>query len=362
MESKMLQSGIEEVISIKEKIIELNECVERKNQLDIKEKQLEKSISKKESSISDEISKTLKARRSQIESSFNEQMTAIMAKVSNVQAIKEKTKKKKVLQRMDVETADLRVEEKELSEKIHSLLKKEKISKLVNNRLFYALYFPKSFQDLAYIVLSLIVAFFLVPFAIYFAFFAQQDMIYLALSYVISILVFGGLYLFIGKTKYKHVDTFSDVVSIRKQKTQNIREQKLIKKNIRKDKDESLYNLESYEKEIEHFQSTLDELTEKKRVALSQFDEQTTQDIKAMITKNHADELNSLKEDYQLTYEENKLNLAKLNQLRTIVSTEYESVLGKENLTLEKLNQIEQALSLRHATTIEEAIVLIHQK
>lgn len=362
MESKVLLGGIEEVTQIKEKVIELNACIEKKNLLDSKEKQLEKSISKKESLISDEIFKTLKIRRNQIESSFNEQISAISNKIADVQAIKEKTKKKKVLQRMDAETAQLRVEEKELSEEIKSLLKREKISSLLNNRLFYALYFPGSLQDLAYIVFSLVIAFFVIPFAIYFAFFSEQNMIYLALSYIISILVFGGLYLFVGKIRYKHVDVFGDVVSLRKQKFMKIREQNQIRRSIRKDKDESSYNLDSYEKEIEHYQSTLAQLAEKKKEALVQFDEQTMQEIKATITNSHADELSALKDEYQTTYEDNKANLARLNYLKSIIATEYESVLGKENLTLEKLNQIEQALKLNHASTISEAITLINQK
>jgi len=95
MESNILKGGLQEIATIKESVIELNDCTEQKKALEMKEKQLERSIAKKEKDIEDEIKKVTHQRREQLEASFDEQINNVKAKLKNVESKREKAKKKR---------------------------------------------------------------------------------------------------------------------------------------------------------------------------------------------------------------------------------------------------------------------------
>lgn len=359
MEQNILQGGLQEVTTIKESVIELNECIQQKNILEMNEKQLEDSIEKKEKDIEDEIKKVTRQRRDQVESSFDEQINHVKVKLKSVESKREKAKKKAVMERIDMETADFRSEDEELYLAGKSVFKQENIPFLYNNRLFFALYFPSGMGDFGIILLTLAIAFFAVPFGIYHLLFEGEGTLYLALSYVMVILVFGGLYLVIGKTKYKHLEALNRVRAMRKNIQESKKRQRKIKQEIKKDKDESHYGLGEFDKEIETYKETINEMLEEQKKALLEFDQGTAEEIKQQITEANQEALDSLKIEYQDIYQKGKENLEKLNRISTTLSTKYESVLGKEFLTLPKLELMEEAISDGDAENIGEAMTLI---
>jgi len=355
MEKSILEGGIEEIEEIKEQVVELNKCKQRKVELDTKEKEAEKKIAKKEKAIEDEIKRVTRQRREQLEATFDEQLENLNEKMKTAESNKEKAKKKAVAQRINEETADVRSEEEELQIAGRSVFKQENIPLLYNNRLFFALYFPSGVGDLGLILLTLALAFFVVPFGIYTLFFDGMGTLYLGLIYILTILVFGGIYLIVNKKKYKHLDALNRVREMRKKIRESKKKQRNIKRRIEKDEDESSYDLEAFDQEIEGYRKNINELYEKKKAALLEFDNETAKEIRRQITEAEEEELNALKEEYQKIYDEGKENVERLNELSVKLSTEYEGVLGREVLEVEKLDLMAQAIREGRAENIGEA-------
>ncbi|NBG88176.1 hypothetical protein [Isachenkonia alkalipeptolytica] len=362
MDKRILEGGIEEVEGIKEQLTELNNCRERENELEVKEKEAQQNLTQKENAVESEIKSVTRQRREELESTFDKQLESVQGKLKKVEANKEKAKKKAMSQRIHEETADLRKEEEELSLAGRAVFKEKNIPLMYNNRWFFALYFPSGLGDIGIVILTLALAFFAVPFGIYNIFFEGMGTLYLGMSYVIAILVFGGLYLIISKTKYKHLDALKRVKEIRKQIRENQKEQRKIKRQIEKDEDENPYDLKEFDREIEEYKKSIQELTEKKKKALQEFDEETAQEIQRQIKETHEEELKALKEAYQRIYDERKDNLEKLNNLSVKVSTEYESILGKEVLTVEKLDKMAETIREGKAENIKEAKEVLNQE
>ncbi|MEN1760331.1 hypothetical protein [Anoxynatronum sibiricum] len=359
MESSVLKGGIQEIAVIKENVAELDNCIEQNALLRDREIQMEKSISKKENAIEDEIKKVTRQRKTQLEAAFDEQIDTVSVKLKNVESNKEKAKKKAIMQRIDMETADFRSEDEELHLAGKSVFKQEKIPFLYNNRLFFALYFPSGIGDAGIILLTLVIAFFAIPFGLYYAFFEGMGMLYLALSYMGVILVFGGIYLTVGKTKYKHLEALHRVRAMRRSIQESKKRQRKIKRQIMKDKDESHYELGDFDQEIENYKQAVNELMEQKIKALREFDNATAEEIKQQIIATNEETLQSLKTEYQEVYDQGKENLEKLNRLSVKISTEYEGVIGKEFLTLPKLELMEEAINAGNASNIAEAMTYI---
>lgn len=362
MEKSVLEGGIEEIEKIKEQVEELNKAKELEKELELKEKEAQQNLTQKENAVESEINSVTRQRREQLEATFDEQLKNIRGKLKTVEANKDKAKKKAMSQRIEEETEDLRSEEEELHITGRSVFKDENIPKMFNNRLFFALYFPSNPGDIGIVLLTLALAFFLVPFGIHTLFFDGMGTLYLALSYIVAILVFGGLYLLVGKTKYKHLEALKRVKEIRKQIRENQKEQRKIKRQIEKDEDENPYNLKEFDREIDEYKKTIAEITEQKKNALQEFDQDRAKEIQRQIQQTHEEELKSLKEAYQEVYNQRKENLDKLNNQSVKLSTEYESILGKEALTLEKLDKMKEKIREEKAENIGEAMELLKQE
>lgn len=362
MGSDLLKGGIAELGAVKLKVIELNGFGMQKKALDAEERELQKGIGKKENEISDEIAKTTRQRRSQVEAAADEQIGAVREKLKKVQSDKEKVKKQAVSQRIDTETAGHRNEAQELNLGGKSIFKQEKIPLLYNNRLFFALFFPGDILDIGIILLSFAVAFFVIPFGVYYLLFNGMNALFLALCYIVAIVVFGGAYLILGKTKCRHQEALDRVRRMRKGIRDSKRKQRQISRQIKKDKDEGSYGLADFDREIESLQRSADELLKQKEKALSDFDTVTAGSIKDQITAGYEAELSGMKAGYRQVFEKNRENLDLLNNAALYISAEYEGYLGKENLSVEKIEKMEEIINSGSAATIEEAIALMSKK
>lgn len=362
MGKNILMGGAKELDEIKKELIELSNATKQKEDLETLEKELEKSIAKKEKEIEDEITRVTQQRRAQIESTIDVQINKVNEVLKKVQSQKDKAKKKAVIKRIDQETADYRSEEEELDLGGKSIFKQENIPFLYNNRLFFALFFPSGLGDLGIIIVSIAIVFFIIPLAAYNLIFDSTNVLYLALCYVVTIILFGGAYLVLGKMKCKHNEALNRVKEIRKLIQKNKSKQRQIKQQIVKDKDETNYGLEDFDSEIETLERSKIELLEQKRSALAEFDATTSEVIQNQIISNHESALNEQKSEYQKVYNQNRENLSHVSNLAVHISTKYEGLIGKEFLTIEKIEQLEQLIVSGNAKTIGEALAEYTQK
>ena len=177
--------------------------------------------------------------------------------------------------------------------------------------------------------------------------------------YIFIIIVFGGLYLLISKSKYKHIDALKRVREIRIKLHESKRAQKRVEKRIKNDNDESQYGLDEYNSEMRELEKEIDKLTEQKKSALAVFEGTTRNNIKDEITNRTQKELEDLKSEYSSNHIKNKQNETQLVSLSTKVADEYEAYLGKDFMSVEKIAQLEELLLTHKAKTIANAMALL---
>lgn len=360
MENAILHAGIEELNTIKEHVLELIGYQERNAELLKEESRLDKLIFGKEQDMNDEIETTLKKRKAELMSAYENQLGTLNARNKKVKAKKEKDKGAKVTERIEEETAELRDANKELALEMKAKLKSDKTPAFCNSTLFYSFFMPKSLKEIAIFILGLLIVFLAIPFGIYLPFFAKKfGEIALAVIYIVMILIVGSVYLAINnKVKEKHLDTIRAVRGLRKQYLRNKKEIRDIQRGIQKDEDESSYGLEQYDDELAEINAEIQRITEEEKDALSTFETVTTSQIKAEIKGRFEEELTSLKEKQKETDTEQKNAEEKIKELSLMLSKQYEAYLGKEMLTVQKLDKLISHIKNGEAANIGEALML----
>jgi len=364
MDNAILHGGIEELNTIKESVLELNGYQERNAELEKEEARLEKLIEGKEKELNDEIDTTIKKRRSELESSYENQLATLNTRNKKIKAKKEKDKGIKVTERIAEETSELRDKNTELALEMKTKLKAGKTPKICNTTLFYALFMPRTPMEFLVFILSLLLVFFAIPFGIYFLFFAKKTgELALAIIYVVIILLVGSIYLFINnKVKETHLETIRAVREVRKQYIKNRRTIKRIQKGIKNDADESIYGLERYDDELAEVETEIRRIMEEEKQELNTFETVTSGKIKAEIKNRYEEELTSLRKKYKETSDEQKKMEDKVKDYSLMMSTQYETYLGKEVLTVQKLDKLIARIKAGEASDIGEAIALEKNK
>ena len=364
MDNAILHGGIEDLYIIKEHVLELTGYQERNAELMKEEARLEKLVATKEKDLNDEVETTLKKRKSELVSSYEEQLATLNARNKKVKAKKEKDKGAKVSERIADETAELREKNKELVLEIKTKLKAEKTPAICNTTLFYACFMPKTLTEILLFILGMLIIFMAVPFGIYMPLFKEKfGEIALAVIYVILILLVGSAYLAINnKVKEKHLDTIRAVRGLRNQYRNNLKSIKEIQKGIRNDSDESTYGLEQYDDELREIEAEIQRVTEEEKEALNTFETSTASKIKEEIKGRYEGELTSLKEKAKAAGAEQKEMEEKVKEFSLMMSKQYESYLGKDMLTVQKLDKLISRIKKGEAADIGEALALENGK
>lgn len=364
MDNAILHGGIEDLYIIKEHVLELTGYQERNAELIKEEARLEKLIAAKEKDLNDEVENTLKKRKSELVSTYAEQLATLSARNKKVKAKKEKDKGAKVSERIAEETAELREKNKELALEIKTKMKAEKTPAICNTTLFYACFMPKTLAEVLLFILGMLIVFMAIPFGIYLPLFAEKfGEIALAIIYVVMILLVGSVYLAINnKVKEKHLDTIRAVRGLRNQQRRNTKNMKEIQKGIQNDSDESAYGLEQYDDELNEINAEIQRITEEEKEALSTFETTTAPQIKEEIKGRFEQELTSLKEKSKEACAEQKAMEEKVKEFSLMMSKQYESYLGKDMLTVQKLDKLISRIKKGEAADIGEALALENGK
>jgi hypothetical protein len=356
-DSNLLTGGIEQLNEIKECLLERYGYQSNNDTLLLEEEMLEKSIADLEQTMKDEIQKTAKKRRLEIEGTFDQQEDKFQTRMKRIKEKRERSKNAKVSQRIDTETSSLRQENSQLKLEAKTLFRQKHISSFCNTKLYYALYSPACFTDILFILTTILITLLLVPCGIYFLLLPEEKILYLILTYVLTVLVFGGLYLILGNnTKDKYFTELQKVKGIRGQLRANKRKIAVIRKNIRKDKDESSYGLQDFDTELAKLEQERAEVAAQKKEALTTFDNTTVLIIASEIEANYSNKLATQREEYEKVKSATSKAEEKIKALTLKIASDYEPFLGKELMTLKQVDTLINILQAGNAANISEAV------
>jgi len=340
----------------KRELSEYHELGNETNQLKSEREKLDGQLAQLIKQRDESISQTCKKRRSEIDKTYDSELSKGSERLRKAQNKRDKAKSQGVRERIADETAELRGDNKNIESSIRSSFKSEGVPGFCNTKLYYALYFPKSFGDVLIIILCFAIAFFLIPFAIYKLCF-DTNTLALIIIYILDVLLFGGLYVGISRaTVVQHHDVLVSGQNARMTIETNKKKIAHITKSIQNDTNESYYDLAVYDDEIAHIKQQLADVTMQKNEAINTFENVTKNIITDEITNNAKgaiDETSAKLESTTAAYNDaEQRRKAKALEL----SNNYEVYLGKEFMSRAKIEKLQEIIAHGTATNISEAI------
>lgn len=357
MDKSILNEGVSELYVARDILVQLQEDKEHKVAIDIEEEKLEKVIVLREKQMNDEITSTLKIRKDEVEKTYNTQINEIKVKLKKLKAKKEKFKTRKVSERIQYETEDLREANSKMKQEINSIIKDKKLPSISRNNLFYSLFMPKGIKDFFHIFLCLLVALVLIPCFIYYLILPTQRLIYLLIIYVIVVVVIAIIYMLIeNNIKDKYHDSLKDIRIIKQNMRKNNIEQNRVKQGIKRDKDETVYQLEDFDTDINGLNEEINRITNLKDEALQLFDKQSKLLIIDEIKLKYKSDLDELKDKLNLRIKERKGLEDKITMTLLHYSNNYEVFIGKEFIKIEIMNQLIELMQDKGLSTVSEGL------
>lgn len=348
-----VQTDLEAVEQLK------NELAEYYNQ----ERNLKKAIATEEKSIQDEIAQTIRKRKNEIEKAYDGQIDANKNKTKSVRAKRDKTKSKRVDERVSMETADLSEENRQLQVEMRTLFKAQHIPGFCRTRFYYALFMTKRFSEVLTLLLSILVTYVGIPALMYFlsyhVFFKDSKQVTLLCTLVVSATLFllGFIYvLMLNVIKIRHYDTLKQGRSIIDKIAANKRQMRAIRNKINKDKDESVYGLDKYDDKLSELEQELEGISLEKQEAMTQFENETKQLLTNEVNDRRLGYLEQMEENVEELEKQIAVLEDDIKNSDLAIINNYGAVLGKEFCTPAKVADLISLMEDGTAQTVSEAI------
>lgn len=335
---------------------ELSVMSDREKQLRLDEERLERTLEAEKKAVADNIRLTVKKRSEEISASYDKEIVKGQERLKRVRSKREKEKSQRVKDRIEEETAALHDYNRELKLKMKSLFQQKHVPRYCRSSLYYSLYFPRWFKEFLVLFILVLVFFLALPCGIYYLI-PQRQPLYLAGIYLVDILIFGGAYIMVGnRGKLNHIEALKEGRKIRDQIHSNNKKIKVIISTIRKDRNESLYNLEKYDDEIAQAEQELTRVTEQKKDALNTFEAVTKVILTDEITHNNQERLDGLMAEHEQAADDLRATEAQVKERRLYITDHYGMYLGSDLLDPLKIAELAALIQEDKAKNLSEAV------
>lgn len=354
-EQNILNGGIQELQAIKKDIEARDSMKEEIENIVIRSGRLEGDIATEKKLTKSNIDETLSKRTDEVAASFDKDINEEKGKLRAMRAKRDKAKDKGIRQRIEDETQTQKKSIKDLKDDIKTEFRSKGVPMLCNNSYYYAMYCASSVKEWAVLICSVLIFLVGIPCVLY----AVLDWFWLwkALLDVIVIVVVLAIYITIWLNTR---DRFGAVLLEMRGKRDAISEYKKeirkIKKKIKKDKDESVYNLESFDEEINEIETRIKITADKKRQALEEFEKNTRPAIEEEITARNKEKIQSMERELEeLTVRRRKLE-TDIKNLSYDITSSYEGFIGAEYMSSNRIDELISVIEQGNATSIIEAV------
>lgn len=346
----------------KQAVEELEQLRQQERQLEETEKQLEKTLKTKQQTIADTISQTVKQRSDEISKSYDIEIGKTQDRLKKAKSKREKAKTQGIKERIAENTQELLKENEEWKGRIKNLFRANHVPKFCASKLYYSLYFTRGLKETLIMLAALLIFFLAIPCGIYFLIPARKTW-YLIGIYVGVIGIFGGIYVKIGNsTKIKYMDVLKEGRNIHDRIRANKKQIKAIAKAIRKDKNDTIYNLQKFDDEIAQLDQDLAQTNKKKKDALNTFESVTKTILSDEIMGNNRAELEKLETELSDTAAQLKSTQNAVKEKALYITDHFEVYVGKEFVTTDRLEALEKIIAEGAAGNISEAITVFKSR
>lgn len=354
-ENNILSGGAAELKEVREALENRKTATAELEQCRSEEQRMEKQIAGEERRIQNEITSTVNKRRNEITKSFDKEISKEKDILRGVKNKRDKAKSKGMKARISDETAHLIEENKGLHSEIRTAFSNRGIPSYCDSAWYYTLFMPKKVKELVIFILTAILALLVVP-----------DIILLLIGgrwwlniilYLVIVMaeaaVYVTIYLF---TKDKDKDILVNMREKRNQISRNEKEIRKIRKEIRNDKDDSIYNLGEFDSKIKAAEENISEIVVKKNEALAEFENHTKTVITEEIQNREKERMEGLREELAKVKEDHHDSEQRQKDLNLMIASKYEAFLGVDMMSLEKIDEMLRLLEEGQVVNVSEAL------
>ncbi len=355
-----LSGGAAELKQAKTAITRANKLNEAMLESEKLAKANDKDVESQKKYMNDKIESTIKSRRDELERTHDNQIAEVKKDLKNVEKDRKTAKAKAINDRITGETDSYATENKKLKGQIKTLFKQAKIPTFFNNRLYYALFYPKTILDFLILAAVVILTIAVIP-NIVIALIDTTTFLKILL-YVGIVLVFLAIYFIILITTRgpaKEV-ALEKARAIRKRIRSNKKQIRITSDNIRTDTDESSYGLEEFDENIQQINAAIEEKEEAKAAALREFDETTAARIRMEIENENLPVIQQLEADGKALKADFAQKQIDAQNAQTEINNTYAAYLGAKNASPEKIDDMITLIEEGRAQTIMQAIDIIN--
>lgn len=341
---------------------ELSLISDQEKQLQQEEVQLERRLEAEKRAVAENIRLTIKHRAEELSSNYDKEITKGQEKLKRARSRREKAKSQGVKDRIAEETQVLCEHNQELRLQMKSTFQQSHVPAYCRTSLYYSLYFPRWFREFLTLLAAIALFFLLIPCGIYFLI-PNRSPFYLVIIYLLDILIVGGIYVVVGnRGRMLHMETLKAGRAIRDQIHSNDKKIHVITSTIRKDRNESLYNLGKYDDEIAQAEQELSDVASKKKEALTTFETVTKTIISDEIEHNSKAKLDALETDFERAGAQLKEIEAQRKEKRLLVTDRFGTYLGNDFLDPLKIAELIALIQNGEAQNLSEAMGVYKDK
>ncbi len=341
---------------------ELSLLKDKEKQLGQEERKLERSLEAEKKLLADTIQQTVKNRRSEIDGSFETEINKVQEDLKKVRSRREKARNQGIKDRITEETAGIYEQNKRIRAQMKALLKSSHAPWLCRSNLYFSLFMPRFFREYLVLLAALLVVFLALPWGLYMLI-PEHQPLHLAVIYMVDIFLIGGGYVIIGnKTRGGHGDTLGSARKLLNDIYRNNKKIRSITSSIRKDRNESQYNLERFDDEISRLKQELDTMVSRKKEALNTFENVTKNILADEIEHNHKDKLEELENNYHQVSAQLSETRQQTKTRNLYVAEHYGTYLGKEFMEPLKIVELSAIVQEGRAANVSEAIAMYQKE
>lgn len=353
--SQAIEHPLEFLKNAREAAAQYEQISEEQEALEEQKRQLAQRIENHKRVLADRTEATLKRRRAELESGYDQQLKQIEAHIKKIGTARDKAKNQGVKERIAAETEHLVKDTRALKNELAAVLKKDRAPAFCKTDLYYALFYPHSIREFLLCLFAFVLLFAVLPSGIFYLL-PKRRSLYLVVIYLLDIVIFGGLYIKINQmTRIAHENAVRKGRALKDNMRANRKKIRAITHAVRADISEDGYDLREFDDELAKTRQELADVAKQKQDALNTFENVTRNIITDELENSERPEQDALQEEA----EEIDVRLLALRpekqKAALTLATDYEPYLGKEHTNTTDIDKLISLIHSGEANGLSEA-------
>ena len=357
-EAEFFSGGMDELNVMIEDVTKRDNLVNEVRNIVNEGKKLEKELEEEKKKLAKDINDTVNDEMAKAVAEENRIITEDSSKLKQVKSDRNKAKEQGIKNRIEKETADMVEENRNLHRYVRRTFKENGLPSYCDTKWFYTLYCTQSGIEWLIKIAVFFCGLVLIP-GIFCAVVNPWwflKIILWAVLIVIFIMVYMTVYLL---SKDRDSGVLEEMREHRDKIADNEKKIKSVKKRIRLDTDESLYNLGEFDIQIAELENNIDMAAKRKKEKLYDFEQNKKQGIIDEVNENHIPVIegkqNTISEKLSLYNQKNN----ELNELQQSIACQYERFLSKPYTNAACLKRMYEIMQSGSASNIGQAFMLV---